>query len=51
MSKHEDKQRNEDEKKQQSNDQPPPGTSFSPKEPEGKHSAPESDPEPEAEAG
>ncbi|MBV9140189.1 MAG: hypothetical protein JO115_04625 [Pseudonocardiales bacterium] len=46
VGKHEDKHKDEQERKRQSNGQVPPGTRISPKEPRGKHSAPEPD-EPE----
>jgi hypothetical protein len=45
VGKHEDKHKDEQEKKQQSNGQVPPGTRISPKEPKGKHSAPDPDEE------
>jgi hypothetical protein len=43
VGKHDDRKKDEEEKKQQSNDQVPSGTRVSPKDPEGKHSAPEPD--------
>ncbi|MGH3937789.1 MAG: hypothetical protein ACRDTG_04015 [Pseudonocardiaceae bacterium] len=45
MAKHHDQPKNDDEERQQSNGQPPPEASFSPKEPEGRHSVPEEDEE------
>jgi hypothetical protein len=45
VGKHEDRPKDEQEKKQQSNGQVPPGTRISPKDPQGKHSAPDPDEE------
>jgi hypothetical protein len=50
VGKHHDKDKEEDERRQQGNGRVPPGTVVSPKDPQGKHSAPEAeDPEPEDE--
>ncbi|MGH3798905.1 MAG: hypothetical protein ACRDTD_02010 [Pseudonocardiaceae bacterium] len=43
MGKHDDQNKEEDERKQQNNGQVPADTRVTPKEPEGKHSAPESE--------
>ena len=47
MGKHEDRNKDEQERKQQSNGQVLPGTRISPKDPQGKHSAPEPEEEEE----